>query len=278
VRHVEIVPMNGYSVRTNLSTNEWVKKQFRFRYLYNSTQVRKPFDGLDVMLLCSWVYQKFAGSENQRFVLHYWDLQLNNIMIDENENLISYKSFVLKANFKSIIDWDDIGAVPLKLSAISIAESFVTFGSGYKLDPEMDDLFRQELHRIEEENSGTTKWSQMFSYSRENVFLFDILRLGFDFISLRKNHPDYLAEALRRNPDTLSRAATEWKIFTQEKYFDYNLSVPNYPLFIEIQEALGLSGKSKLERLFRRIRRNTQKRWAVLVDKFKTWNKKRSSV
>ena len=89
MRQVEIVPIHGYSVPTNLSANEWVKKQFIFEYLNNSTQLEKPFDGLDTMLLLLWVRQRFAGSENQPFVLHYWDLRMPNIIIDNNENLVA---------------------------------------------------------------------------------------------------------------------------------------------------------------------------------------------
>ena len=116
----------------------------------------------------------------------------------------------------------------------------------------------------------------MFLHSKENAFLFDILRVGYDFIKLRENHPNLLAEALLRNPDRLAQAAAEWKAFTQENYLNKGLSVPNDSQFVEIQEALGLYGRFKSERVLRRIKRNTQKRWAVLIDKYKTWREKQS--
>lgn len=68
--------------------------------------------------------------------------------------------------------------MPLKLSAISIAESLAPEALYLKFDAEQDELFQQELRRLEQQNSGSTKWSQMFAYSKENQFLFDILRLG----------------------------------------------------------------------------------------------------
>jgi hypothetical protein len=46
-----------------------------------------PFDGLDEMLLLSWVLKKFEGTEEQPFVLHYWDLRPPNIILDGNNNL-----------------------------------------------------------------------------------------------------------------------------------------------------------------------------------------------
>jgi len=49
-------------------------------------------------------------------------------------------------DWNSIIDWDDVGAVPLRLSQISIAEPFVPPGSHYELYHEADNLF--ESHRV----------------------------------------------------------------------------------------------------------------------------------
>jgi hypothetical protein len=146
------------------------------------------------------------------------------------------------------------------------------------LDPELDDLFQQELSRIEQENSHSTEWSQMFLQSKENSFLFEILRIGNPFTTLRVNHPILLAEALLRSPGRIVQAAAEWKEFTQENYLDKGLSVPNYSQFIEIQEALGLYGQSRLERFVRKIKRNGRKRWVVLIDKFQRWRKKQSQV
>ena len=111
------------------------------------------FDELDQMLLLSWVRKKFSGPKNQPFVLNYWDLRLPNIIVDKDDNLIG------------VIDWDDVAAVPIKFSAISIAESFFPEGLellGCKLDSNLDELFQQELRRIEQDESSSTEWSQMF--------------------------------------------------------------------------------------------------------------------
>ena len=92
--------------------------------------------------------------------------------------LLGYHPFCFHANCKSIIDWDGVAAVPLKLSTISIAESFFPEHLqklGLKLDTKLDVLFQQELSCIEWEKSSFTKWSQMFLHSKENKFLFDIL-------------------------------------------------------------------------------------------------------
>jgi hypothetical protein len=169
---------------------------------------------------------------------------------------------------RRIIDWDDVGAVPLKLSAISIAQSFFPKESEIKLDDNLDELFKQELSRIEQERKLSSEWPQMFVHSKENLLLFDILRLGNGFTELRKNHASLLIEILRRSTEKLALAETEWKAFAHEFYIDQGLPIPDYPQFIEIQESLGLYGHSRLERIFWRFKRSLLKRWNVFFDKF----------
>ena len=65
--------------------------------------------------------------------------------------LLGYNPFCFYAYWKSILDWDGVAAVPLKLSTISIAQSFFPEDLqklGLKLDTKLDVLFRQELSRI----------------------------------------------------------------------------------------------------------------------------------
>ena len=50
----------------------------------------KPYDGLDLMLLMGWVSKRFSGLNDLPFVLRYWDLQMPNIVVDEEENLVAY--------------------------------------------------------------------------------------------------------------------------------------------------------------------------------------------
>jgi Phosphotransferase enzyme family len=105
VQSFEYVPFLGCSPPTNPNTTAWVTEPI---------VSEKSFDGLDKMLLLTWLRN---GSEDQPFVLNYFDLRLPNIIIDDDDN------------FAGIIDWDDVAAVPLQLTAISIAESFFPKGS-----------------------------------------------------------------------------------------------------------------------------------------------------
>ena len=177
----------------------------------------------------------------------------------------------LAAGLDSIIDWDDVGTVPLKLSAVSIADSFVRPRSRYGLYPEVDELFRQELSRIELERSSSTEWSHMFLHSKENLFLFYVLRKGFNFITLRHDHPEFLEEALLRNSTTLALAAVEWKAVVEDHFLSKGLSIPRCPLYVQIQEGLGLYGRWEWERKVRKIKRQAQKRLALFVDHLRRW-------
>jgi len=120
----------------------------------------------------------------------------------------------------------------------------------------------------------------MFLHSKENRFLLDILRLGHGLSTLRKDYPDLLAETLSRSSETLALAKSEWTAFVNEFYIGSGLQVPEYPQYVEIQEALGLYGRSQFERILRRLKRNGLKRWNVFVDKiwpkvWRIWKKSR---
>ena len=82
-----------------MNASAWVRDRFLYEqdlFLANSSE--KPFNGLDKMLLLSWVRQH-SGSGDQSFVLHYWDLRMPNIMIDDENNVVGLSSlfFMLTA-------------------------------------------------------------------------------------------------------------------------------------------------------------------------------------
>ena len=257
---MEHLPSRSSLMTTNHNATAWINENFYWKYLLKRPPItEKPFDGLDKMLLLVWVRKQFAESRNQSFVLNYFDLRLSNIIIDKDDDMIG------------VIDWDDVGAVPLKVSAVSIAESFFPQGFeilGCKLDSNLDDLFQRELRRIEQEKSSSTEWSQMFMHSRENLFLFEILLTDRNFLQLRKIYPDLLAQALCRSSENIALVASEWRAFASRFYLDINYTIPDYPDLVEIQESLGIYGRSKLERWSRKLRRNALRQWNIFIDKY----------
>jgi hypothetical protein len=119
----------------------------------------------------------------------------------------------------------------------------------------MDDLFQQELRRIEQEKSSSTEWSQMFHHSKENHFMAVILRWGYELPRLQQVYPDLLAKALERSPERIARAVSEWKAFTDELYLSKG-PVPNYPEYMEIQEAIEKYKRSNLVRMIQVAQRD----------------------
>lgn len=118
-----------------------------------------------------------------------------------------------------------------------------------------------------EQNASFTEWSEMFLDSKENQFLGQILRpRKRNFGDLRWQHGRLLAEALRRTPEALELAASAWKVFVSDYFRDR--PVPDWPQYVEIQEGLGLYGRSPFERTFRKLKRTAQKRLNVLWDAF----------
>jgi hypothetical protein len=159
----------------------------------------------------------------------------------------------------SIIDRDNVLPVPLKISAISIAQTFFPGEECVvKLDSEIDKLFQQELSRIEREKRSSTEWSQMFLHSQENSFLYNVLHMGMGFTKLKELHPRLLAEALRRSPDRITRALSEWEEFTEELYTARNHTVPEY-----LQDLESLS-KRPPSTLFGRIRQSLKETFTRL--------------
>lgn len=257
MRSLEYVPFFQYSAGTNLNTTAWITEHFAWRYLLTPPIVsEKPFDGLDKMLLLTWVRKQFP--KLQPFRLNYYDLRLPNLIVDGDDNLVG------------IIDWDHVAAVPAQLTAVSIAESFFPGALSLKLDNNLNELFLEELRRLEWENSSSTEWSQMFLRSRENRFLFLIFRQGVNFLELQQYNPDLVAEALHRSSENLALAAVESGTFSAEFYLKRNRTIPDYPEYVEIQEALGIYGRSRLERWFRKVKRFAIKRWDVFIDQWAT--------
>jgi hypothetical protein len=171
-----------------------------------------------------------------------------------------------------------VWAIPLKLTAISIEDFWPI-----TLHNNQTQLFRDALCRIERENSGVTKWSETFLKSRENVFLNDILIWKRTLPYLQQMHPELLEEALHRTPERLALAASEWKLFVDKYFIAWNQTVPDWPLYVEIQETLGIYGQSSFECAFRRIKRNAQKRLNVFFYRLysaisKMWTKMRSAT
>lgn len=170
-----------------------------------------------------------------------------------------------------------MSASPLKLSAISINDlMWVNENSDIvsesKLDNKQVQFFQSELTRLEREYFSSTEWSQMFLYSRENQFLFFLLRprKGMTFAYLKQEYPEIVSEALHRSPETLGLAFSEWKAFKNSCFISRGRPVPDWPQYMEIEEAFALHELSSFEIILRRFKRTAQK-WLKICGRV-WWN------
>ena len=72
-----------------MNATDWVKHQFWKWYLLTPRSSVKPYDGLDLVLLLAWVVNKLSESDTEPFVLHYWDLRMPNIVVDQDDELVA---------------------------------------------------------------------------------------------------------------------------------------------------------------------------------------------
>jgi len=78
-----------FTVPKAANPTDWAKHQFSTWYLLSQKPLIKPYDGLDVMLLMGWVTRIFSGLNELPFALHYWDLRMPYIIVDERDNLLA---------------------------------------------------------------------------------------------------------------------------------------------------------------------------------------------
>jgi hypothetical protein len=82
------------------------------------------YDSIDTLLVSAYTRRKFSDSDSQPFVLAFWDLSPQNIIIGNDGQLAGYAFPYFEAKIAiSIVDWDMVLPVPLKLAAMSIEET-----------------------------------------------------------------------------------------------------------------------------------------------------------
>jgi hypothetical protein len=166
-----------------------------------------------------------------------------------------------------IIDWDNVSGVPINLSAVSLAESFWRSDPRYSLNKENFEFFQTELSRIEQKTSSASNFSDMLLHSREHMFLREIL-VHYQGISfLKQRYPEIVSEALERSPKNIAIAASLWAEFSNTFYISRGRPIPDIPLYVEIQEGLGMYERGSIQRFVRRIKEKLTKSLSVLLDK-----------
>ena len=143
-------------------------------------------------------------------------------------------------------------------------------GSNRSLNETQDELFRIELLRIEQNRSSSDQFSMLYQLESEQHLeeLHYILNwtreaINDDLLLF----PDLANKALDRSPARLARAAAEWNSFANEFYTMRGRPVPDWPMYVQIQEDFGIYGKTRLHRLGRFLKRRLQERLKRVLER-----------
>jgi hypothetical protein len=74
-----------------LNASNWLR--YSFIWMRNMLMSDPPFDpgkdnGFDKMALLSWILRKVSSRDQLSYALHYWDVRVDNMFIDENQKLV----------------------------------------------------------------------------------------------------------------------------------------------------------------------------------------------
>ena len=169
--------------------------------------------------------------------------------------LLRNSLFNLQPKFR-IIDWDDVYPVPLSLTHLTLGERIILPGEPYFVNPELEDLYLQTLERLQVEkgisiqyqNSAQMRFLDFLLRSEDIIGISGLMRLGGRFNST-------LNEILNPSPEALQHASDEWNEFTNTFFKNHNRPVPEWPVYIQIQEELGIYKNSTVDRARRALRK-----------------------
>jgi hypothetical protein len=165
----------------------------------------------------------------------------------------------------SIIDWDGVHPLPLTLSAMSLpTRMFANVRFPFDVNFDHADFFTEEFARLERERSSSDVLSKLHLNSDENIFLTHLIQKEV-FSVIREKHGSAVVEALKQSPDTLAGAAAAWTSFGDTFFRNRGRPIPDWPIYVEIQEALGIYGKFGQYR--RMVKKNIQEHLKVVFDK-----------
>ena len=164
------------------------------------------------------------------------------------------------------------------MSALSLGDTLLRWYTKpkYVLAHSQEQFFQQEITRLEQERAPGFGLSTHFQSSRENMFFYDILNppYGCTFADLMVKYPDLLPHAIKRSRESLKAATREWKSLSNF-ITNIGIEIPGSSLEFEIKEALGVYGKTSVERLLRKLKRRIQRQLNRLS--YRLWKQPPSS-
>ena len=150
-------------------------------------------------------------------------------------------------------------------------------GSGAETLDWMSQVFQMELERLDQAFPASQRFAHLYyNTSQEAMLLGWIIDKTADVETLRKVNATLVDEILDRSPENLSRITAQWQSFTDVFFIRRGRPVPEWRQYVEIQEALGLVGRSSYNRYGRSMRRLGQsllvKVLEVVSQRYPDWN------
>jgi hypothetical protein len=180
-----------------------------------------------------------------------------------------------------VIDLDLLKAVPVCLCPRSPEQLF--FRPEYVEDDnsiastfhiERSELFQEQFNKLQRHQSEFV-YQNFFQKSLRGVERFFIQYLFENQLAATIDaFPDMVWEVIRNSTKTPLRIKYEWESFVTEFFTSRGRAIPNWDRYIEVQEGLGLIGKS--DRRARVLKRKAQEvlkgAFYVISNSFPHWN------
>jgi len=121
-------------------------------------------------------------------------------------------------------------------------------------------VFQEELERRDQVRPLSQPLSNLYKshHSKDALLLCLILDQMADLEELRKVNATLLDQILDRSPQNMAQITSQWKSFTEEFFTSRGRPVPDWPQYVNIQEELGMMGKTVFHRYGRRVKRLAQ--------------------
>lgn len=174
-----------------------------------------------------------------------------------------------------IIDWDLASLVPLRLTAqpledILFPAQIIRAATRRKvLNETQEDEFVAEVQALEKTISPGGHVAQLFADADINAFLYNALVTG-NVSTLRELNVWLWREATEKTPQAMESARWLWKAVVKN-FEENNRPVPDWPLFIEMQEGLELRETNLWSRIKRGVERIRLKGLLALMDNLPPW-------
>jgi hypothetical protein len=174
--------------------------------------------------------------------------------------------------------------VPLRLSVqhfgqtVQLTDPKTGLLTSIRIEPEQEDFFHQELRRIEMERSpNSSAITSQWLNAERNVFTLMVIISWSGYLNdqfLETKHKKFFDEALERSPENMKLARAEWEWFVETFYTQMGRPLPDWPIYIEIQEGLRID-RNSYQRLARVLKAQVywllKKAFGGMAKRYPSW-------